>query len=102
VALLAAAEAGVAVRSFTPTVVKLAVAGHGGASKDAVARMVAAQLRLSAPPDPADVADALAVAICHLSRSPLAAAAAEGSRSDWSSVLDRPHIRVAGGTGDPP
>lgn len=114
VSLLAAAQAGLPVVQYTPTDVKLAVAGHGGADKDAVGRMVAAQLRLEVVPSPADVADALAVALCHLGRARLAQATASSagqSRADatvaarrsgaggWEAVLDRPHIREAGGTG---
>lgn len=107
VALLAAAQAGVAVASYSPNEVKLCVAGHGGATKDAVGRMVAAQLRLGDVPEPADAADALAVALCHLARGGFAAAVdGDGSTSPtaatgsggWEAVLDRPHIRVAGGT----
>ena len=66
VALLAAAEAGLPVFEYTPTGVKAAVAGDGAADKRAVASMVARRLRLSEPPSPADAADALAVALCHL------------------------------------
>jgi crossover junction endodeoxyribonuclease RuvC len=66
IALLAAAEAGLAVFEYTPTGVKAAVAGDGAADKRAVSRMVARRLRLAAPPSPADAADALAVALCHL------------------------------------
>lgn len=96
VALLAAAQAGVPVTSYSPNDVKLAVAGHGAADKDAVGRMVMAQLRLATAPRPADIADALAVALCHLGRSRLGTVAA--SRS-WEAVIDaNPHVRIAGGT----
>jgi crossover junction endodeoxyribonuclease RuvC len=61
-ALLAAA-AGIAVVEFSATRVKRAVAGNGAASKDQVARMVAHMLGLRRPPRPADVTDALALAI---------------------------------------
>ncbi len=76
VALLAAAEAGVPVTSYSPSDVKLTVAGAGDADKAAVARLVAAQLGLGSPPSPADVADALAVALTHLARSRVAALSA--------------------------
>jgi crossover junction endodeoxyribonuclease RuvC len=66
VALLAAAEAGLAVFEYTPTGVKAAVAGDGAADKRQVSTMVARRLRLAEPPSPADAADALAVALCHL------------------------------------
>ncbi|MGH8928738.1 MAG: crossover junction endodeoxyribonuclease RuvC [Acidimicrobiia bacterium] len=66
VAILAAAEAGLAVHEYVPTMVKAAIAGDGTAGKEAVKRMVAKRLNLADPPDPADAADALAVALCHL------------------------------------
>jgi crossover junction endodeoxyribonuclease RuvC len=77
VALLAAARAGVPVASYSPSDVKLTVAGAGDADKDAVARLVTAQLRLATVPTPADVADALAVALTHLARTRVAALAAD-------------------------
>ena len=69
VAILAAAQAGLPVAEYVPTAVKSAVTGDGSAGKQAVAAMVARLLRLAEPPRPADAADALAVALCHL-RSP--------------------------------
>ena len=69
VAMLAAAEAGIPVREYTPTAVKLAVAGDGNADKDQVAALVVRRLGLSEAPKPADVADALAVALCHSQQS---------------------------------
>jgi crossover junction endodeoxyribonuclease RuvC len=105
VALLAAARAGAPVHAYSPNEVKLTVAGDGGADKDAVGRLVAAQLRLRAVPRPADVADALAVALTHLARdrvaglaretgagTALAAAqreAAAAARGGWAAVLAR-------------
>lgn len=71
VALLAAAQHGVAVTDYTPTEVKLAVAGTGSADKKQVGEMVAAILGLDEPPSPPDAADACALAICHLNRSGL-------------------------------
>jgi crossover junction endodeoxyribonuclease RuvC len=76
VALLAAGERGVPSCSYTPQQVKSAVCGHGGATKDQVARMVARALGMSAQPTPDHAADALAVAICELNRAPLARALA--------------------------
>jgi len=70
VALLAAARAGLPVALHTPSEVKAAVTGHGRADKAQVGTMVARLLRLEAPPKPADAADALALAICHLWRGP--------------------------------
>jgi crossover junction endodeoxyribonuclease RuvC len=74
VVLLAAGQRGIPSRSYTPQQVKDAVCGHGRAGKDQVGRMVARLLGLPAPPAPDHAADALAVAICELNRSPLAEA----------------------------
>jgi crossover junction endodeoxyribonuclease RuvC len=52
------------VHFFTPTEVKSSVAGSGRAAKDQVGKMVASTLGLEGVPKPADVADALAVAVC--------------------------------------
>jgi crossover junction endodeoxyribonuclease RuvC len=81
VVLLAAGQRGVQQRSYTPQSVKAAVCGHGAATKDQVARMVAQLLRLSEPPKPDHAADALAVAICHLNRAPLARAISAAGRT---------------------
>jgi crossover junction endodeoxyribonuclease RuvC len=66
VALLAASEADVPVVTYTPAEIKHAVVGYGRAEKRQVQSMVRLLLGLDAPPSPHDVADALAVAICHL------------------------------------
>lgn len=66
VAILAASQAGLSVTEYAPTAVKAAVTGDGAADKKAVAAMVARLLHLSDPPSPADAADGLAVALCHL------------------------------------
>ncbi|MFQ5947416.1 MAG: crossover junction endodeoxyribonuclease RuvC [Acidimicrobiia bacterium] len=71
VALLAAARAGLEVFEYTPSAVKLAVTGDGNAGKDQVQTVVARRLRLGEEPKPADAADALAVALCHLQAAPL-------------------------------
>jgi len=65
-AFLAAAQAGVPVVEYTPTAIKLAVTGDGTATKAMVAEMVVRRLKLAETPKPADAADALAVAMCHL------------------------------------
>ncbi|MCU1489504.1 MAG: Holliday junction endonuclease RuvC [Acidimicrobiaceae bacterium] len=69
VALCCAAEAGIEVAEYSANEVKLAVAGYGAATKEQVQVMVAELLRLSEPPRPPDVADALALALCHLASS---------------------------------
>jgi len=83
VALLVAAEAGCEVAQYSANEVKLAVVGFGSATKDQVQRMVASVLGLADPPSPPDVADALALAACHLTTQPLrrAVAAATGEPS---------------------
>lgn len=63
--LLAAARHKIEVQEYAPTKAKLAVVGHGGASKTQVQRMIASLLRLPTCPEPEDAADALALAICH-------------------------------------
>lgn len=65
VAVLAAAKAGVDIYEYTPLQVKQAVVGYGRAEKSQIQQMVKAILNLSAIPKPDDVADALAIAICH-------------------------------------
>ena len=64
--LLAAARRGLPVELHTPTSVKAAVTGSGRADKAQVTAMVTRILRLESAPRPADAADALALAICHL------------------------------------
>ena len=63
---LAAAQAGVDVVMYTPLQVKLAVVGHGKASKAQIQQMVRTLLGMHSIPQPDHAADALAVAICHL------------------------------------
>ena len=73
VILAEAVAAGCSVVQYTPTQVKSAVTGSGSADKQQVQRMVQSILGLAAPPKPADAADALALAICHLGAAPLQA-----------------------------
>ncbi len=68
VAILAGARAGLSVRTYTPSEVKAAVTGSGQADKAQVTTMVTRLLKLTAAPRPADAADALALAICHVWR----------------------------------
>lgn len=65
VLVLAAVQKGLPVAEYTPLQVKQAIVGYGKAEKRQVQEMVRMFLRLSAVPKPDDVADALAVAICH-------------------------------------
>jgi crossover junction endodeoxyribonuclease RuvC len=68
VAITSAARAGLPVALHTPSEVKAAVTGSGRADKSQVGVMVTRLLKLSAAPRPADTADALALAICHVWR----------------------------------
>jgi crossover junction endodeoxyribonuclease RuvC len=85
VAIVCAARRGLPVCLHTPSEVKAAVTGNGRADKDQVTTMVTRLLRLEQRPRPADAADALALAICHLWRggtaNRLAAAAAPVRRA---------------------
>jgi crossover junction endodeoxyribonuclease RuvC len=66
VVLLAAAQRGVAVHSYSPREVKASVSGYGQADKKQMQLMVRALLEMTETPEPSDAADALAVALCHL------------------------------------
>ena len=66
VVLLAAAQHGLEVHSYAPREVKASIAGHGHADKRQMQLMVRALLSMSVTPEPADAADALAVALCHV------------------------------------
>jgi crossover junction endodeoxyribonuclease RuvC len=66
VLLLAAAQHGLAVHSYSPREVKASVAGYGHADKRQMQLMVRALLSMTETPEPADAADALAIALCHL------------------------------------
>jgi len=85
VAIVCAARHGLPVGLHTPSEVKAAVTGSGRAGKEQVTAMVTRLLRMEGPPRPADTADALALAICHLWRGGmqrrLAAAAEAGGRA---------------------
>jgi crossover junction endodeoxyribonuclease RuvC len=65
---LVAARHGITVVTHTPTEVKAAVTGNGRADKAQVTAMVTRLLQLPAPPKPADAADAVAIAVCHVWR----------------------------------
>lgn len=65
VILLAAGQRGLAVHSYTAPRIKKTITGSGRASKDQVQRTMQRELRLAQLPEPSDVADALAAALCH-------------------------------------
>jgi crossover junction endodeoxyribonuclease RuvC len=79
-ALAVAAEAGIPVVQYSPNEVKQAVTGWGNAGKEQVQRMVQVLLDLPEKPSPPDIADALALALCHLASAPLMRAAAAATR----------------------
>jgi crossover junction endodeoxyribonuclease RuvC len=66
VIILAAAQRSIRVCSYSPREVKASVAGYGNAAKEQMQLMVRALLGMSETPEPADAADALAVALCHV------------------------------------
>jgi crossover junction endodeoxyribonuclease RuvC len=66
VAMMSAAHHGLSVVAYAPLAIKSAVVGYGRAEKSQVQVMVARLLHLDAIPQPADAADALAIAICHI------------------------------------
>ncbi|HEY5031029.1 MAG TPA: crossover junction endodeoxyribonuclease RuvC [Actinomycetes bacterium] len=85
VAVVAAARRGIPVALHTPSEVKAAVTGSGRADKNQVAAMVTRLLGMTEAPTPADAADALALAICHVwrggSQARLAAAVASAAEA---------------------
>jgi crossover junction endodeoxyribonuclease RuvC len=66
VALLAAMHGGIPIAEYTPTQVKSAVTGYGSADKGQIQEMVKRTLGLTELPQPPDIADALAIALCHI------------------------------------
>ena len=98
VAITCAARRGIPVVLHTPSEVKAAVTGNGRADKDQVGVMVARLLGLAEIPKPADAADALALAICHLwrgdSSARLAAAAAAAPPSRVPRTASAAHVAL--------
>ena len=90
VAIVCAARHGIPVALHTPSEVKAAVTGNGRADKAQVTAMVTRLLRLADPPHPADAADALALAICHIWRggaqTRLAAAQAQATQARAAQI----------------
>jgi crossover junction endodeoxyribonuclease RuvC len=66
VSMLALAQRSIPVVEYTPSAVKMALTGFGGADKSQVQKVIQMRLGLAAPPRPADAADALAIAVCHV------------------------------------
>ncbi|WP_019853635.1 crossover junction endodeoxyribonuclease RuvC [Actinopolyspora mortivallis] len=104
VVALAAARRDIPVAFHTPSSVKAAISGSGRADKRQVTAMVSKVLGLSTPPKPADAADALALALCHLWRAPMTDRLAEAEQR--AASLARNHrqrlrraVRDSSGTG---
>ena len=86
---LALVQAGFETALYTPAQIKKAVAGNGQATKEAVQAMVARLLKMTELPRPLDASDALAVAICHLHRGPVAAPTGDHRRRPEVEALLR-------------
>jgi len=84
-------EANIPLQFFTPSEVKAAVTGNGRATKDQVALMVTRILKLSEIPKPADVADALAVALCASKRG---AAVGTSAQQQWVAAAKKASRRL--------
>jgi crossover junction endodeoxyribonuclease RuvC len=99
VAIVCAARHGIPVALHTPSEVKAAVTGNGRADKAQVTAMVTRLLRLADAPRPADAADALALAICHIWRggaqARLAAAQAQGQAARQQALLKQAAAKQA-------
>ncbi|MDT0410776.1 MULTISPECIES: crossover junction endodeoxyribonuclease RuvC [unclassified Streptomyces] len=93
VAMLCAARRGLPVALHTPSEVKAAVTGSGRADKAQVGAMVTRLLRLAEPPKPADAADALALAICHIWRAPTKNRLQEAHERARSTARAAPPVR---------
>ena len=91
VAIVAAARAGIPVALHTPSEMKAAVTGSGRAYKAQVGAMVTRILRLDSAPKPADAADALGLAICHVWRG--------GAQARVAAALVAAQARAAVGAG---
>jgi crossover junction endodeoxyribonuclease RuvC len=96
VVLLAAAQHGIVVHSYSPRQVKASVAGYGHADKRQMQVMVRALLSMTELPEPADAADALAVALCHLQTE---YARLRFGLPDSKAVARPRALRVAAGAG---
>jgi crossover junction endodeoxyribonuclease RuvC len=102
VVALAAARRDLPVAFHTPSEVKAAISGSGRADKRQVTAMITKILGLGAAPKPADAADALALAVCHLWRAPMSAriAAAE-AKAAQAARTHQARLREAARTASP-
>jgi crossover junction endodeoxyribonuclease RuvC len=97
VVILAAAQCGVPVCSYSPREVKASVAGYGNADKQQMQSMVRALLSMSETPEPADAADALAVALCHVQAARFHARLQNGTTRAGRNTQTSPSVRTANG-----
>lgn len=95
IAMLAAARRGLPVALHTPSEAKAAVTGNGRADKAQVTRMVTRLLSLETAPSPADAADALALAICHVWRGGARQRLARAQRSRVEEAARAERARLA-------
>ncbi|MEU8380175.1 crossover junction endodeoxyribonuclease RuvC [Streptosporangium sp. NPDC048865] len=102
VAILCASRRGLPVALHTPSEVKAAITGSGTADKQQVGTMVTRLLRLDAMPKPADAADALALAICHVWRGGAQSRLAEAAaRAVTGGTTPAAYFRGRGRAGHP-
>jgi crossover junction endodeoxyribonuclease RuvC len=95
VVLLAAAQHDVVVHSYSPREVKASVAGYGNADKRQMQVMVRALLQMTETPEPADAADALAVALCHMQMEQMRARYALPEGKKLAKLVSRRHSSPA-------
>lgn len=95
VVLLAAAQRAIPVCSYSPREVKASVAGYGNAAKEQMQLMVRALLGMSETPEPADAADALAVALCHVQAAQFRARLSAGATSLFPNETPASPLRVS-------
>ncbi|MGH9595087.1 MAG: crossover junction endodeoxyribonuclease RuvC, partial [Bryobacteraceae bacterium] len=95
VVLLAAAQSNIPVHSYSPREIKSCVAGYGHAGKQQMQQMVRALLSMTETPEPADAADALAVALCHIQNAQYQARLAGG---DIGRTQERQSLAAIAGT----
>lgn len=100
--MLAAARLGLPLALHTPSEVKAAVTGNGRADKAQVTAMITRILRLSTPPKPADAADALALAVCHVWRGGAQQRIEEAAARQRAAVVRAQSRRAAGPSAAPP
>jgi crossover junction endodeoxyribonuclease RuvC len=95
VVLLAAAQRDIPVCSYSPREIKASVAGYGNAAKEQMQLMVRALLNMTETPEPADAADALAVALCHVQTEQFRARLSRGPIGPSTEPKFTPSLRGA-------